>query len=252
MGVDSGLPDFRGTEGFWRAYPALRRVGKSFVDIANPRAFRENPGEAWAFYGHRLNLYRSVMPHEGFGVLARHSRRLPAGAFVFTSNVDGHFQRSGFTETGIFECHGSIHHLQCTVPCSPLVWSAQSLEIEVDEEAFTACGNLPLCPRCGSLARPNILMFGDDRWVPARSDAQEGRFDSWIRPFGEMRRKLVVLEMGAGLAIPTVRLAAERASRALGALLIRINPRDFEGPPGTIGIPLPAREALEELMRGFG
>lgn len=23
MGVDSGLPDFRGREGFWRAYPAL-------------------------------------------------------------------------------------------------------------------------------------------------------------------------------------------------------------------------------------
>ena len=26
MGVDSGLPDFRGDEGFWRAYPALGRA----------------------------------------------------------------------------------------------------------------------------------------------------------------------------------------------------------------------------------
>ena len=29
MGIDSGLPDFRGPEGFWRAYPALglQRLG---------------------------------------------------------------------------------------------------------------------------------------------------------------------------------------------------------------------------------
>ena len=39
MGVDSGLPDFRGQEGFWRAYPALRHQGLSFEDMANPVRF---------------------------------------------------------------------------------------------------------------------------------------------------------------------------------------------------------------------
>ncbi|MEA3086374.1 MAG: hypothetical protein QOC89_4071 [Paraburkholderia sp.] len=33
MGVDSGLPDFRGAEGFWRAYPALHAEGVHFEDI---------------------------------------------------------------------------------------------------------------------------------------------------------------------------------------------------------------------------
>ena len=41
MGVDSGLPDFRGNEGFWKAYPALGRAKKSFTDMANP-------ADAWA------------------------------------------------------------------------------------------------------------------------------------------------------------------------------------------------------------
>lgn len=50
-GVDSGLPDFRGEEGFWRAYPALGQVGLSFYDIASPRAFRAHPERAWGFYG---------------------------------------------------------------------------------------------------------------------------------------------------------------------------------------------------------
>ena len=30
MGVDSGLPDFRGKDGFWRAYPALREAQIDF------------------------------------------------------------------------------------------------------------------------------------------------------------------------------------------------------------------------------
>ena len=36
MGVDSGLPDFRGDQGFWKAYPPLKHLGKNFVDMATP------------------------------------------------------------------------------------------------------------------------------------------------------------------------------------------------------------------------
>ena len=35
MGVDSGLPDFRGTQGFWRAYPVLAKLGLSFEEMAD-------------------------------------------------------------------------------------------------------------------------------------------------------------------------------------------------------------------------
>ncbi len=43
MGVDSGLPDFRGTEGFWRAYPAYAKLGLDFASMANPRWFERRP-----------------------------------------------------------------------------------------------------------------------------------------------------------------------------------------------------------------
>jgi NAD-dependent SIR2 family protein deacetylase len=42
-GIDSGLPDFRGTEGFWKAYPALAKGGIAFTDIASPDAFAAHP-----------------------------------------------------------------------------------------------------------------------------------------------------------------------------------------------------------------
>ena len=64
MGVDSGLPDFRGEHGFWKAYPALGRAKISFDSIASPEAFEKNPRLAWGFYGHRLKLYRETVPHE--------------------------------------------------------------------------------------------------------------------------------------------------------------------------------------------
>lgn len=58
MGVDSGLPDFRGVGGFWQAYPALGRAKIRFEEIASPATFERDPTLAWGFYGHRLNLYR--------------------------------------------------------------------------------------------------------------------------------------------------------------------------------------------------
>ena len=113
MGVDSGLPDFRGTEGFWRAYPALQEARIDFESIANPAALNDTPELAWGFYGHRLALYRRTVPHAVFAILKRWGERMAKGAFVFTSNVDGQFQKAGFDPQRIHECHGSIHHLQC-------------------------------------------------------------------------------------------------------------------------------------------
>ena len=134
MGVDSGLPDFRGNEGLWRAYPKLGKHQISFVEIANPNAFADNARLAWGFYGHRLNRYRETQPHDGFRILQDMAKKLPHGAFVFTSNVDGQFQKAGFDESRIVECHGSIHHLQCCTPCSASIWPADKLSVKIDEE----------------------------------------------------------------------------------------------------------------------
>ena len=46
MGVDSGLPDFRGTEGFWRAYPVIAKLGLSFEEMANPAWFQTDPRDS--------------------------------------------------------------------------------------------------------------------------------------------------------------------------------------------------------------
>jgi NAD-dependent SIR2 family protein deacetylase len=247
MGVDSGLPDFRGDEGFWKAYPAYRHLGLAFSDMANPRWFEENPSLAWGFYGHRLNLYRSTTPHAGFDVLRRYATKMKHGAFVFTSNVDGAFQKAGFDPQRVVECHGSIHHVQCTKGCGVGIMDANDVHVKVDPKTFESQGALPTCPRCGELLRPNILMFGDPMWEYNRADSQEKRMIEWTQDLVDKRAAIVVLEVGAGTHIPSVRAKSSSLSNLLNAPLIRINTRDSQGLPGTLSLPMKAKEALIEL-----
>lgn len=111
MGIDSGLPDFRGKNGFWRAFPPLAKLNLNFQDMATPNLFHHDPLLAWGFYGLRLNSYRKTIPHAGFHLLKKWAKHKQHGAFVYTSNVDGQFQKAGFPPHQVIECHGSIHHL---------------------------------------------------------------------------------------------------------------------------------------------
>jgi NAD-dependent SIR2 family protein deacetylase len=250
MGVDSGLPDFRGNEGFWKAYPPIARMGKSFFEMANPVWFQENPRLAWAFYGHRLNLYRMTTPHKGFGQLLHMGKEKPGGYFVFTSNVDGQFQKGGYSARQIEECHGSIHYFQCVRPCSDNIWDARDIDVLVDEDVFEALEPLPRCKNCGSLARPNVLMFGDWAWIATRTLSQRKRLAAWLETTYSNNHPLAVEEIGAGEAVPSVRNQVEQAIRKYKARLIRINPRDYHVPDKThVALPLSGAEAVDGIFR---
>ncbi|MCS6977944.1 MAG: hypothetical protein NZM31_13180, partial [Gemmatales bacterium] len=111
------------------------------------------------------------------------------------------------------------------------------------EATMRAVEPLPKCPQCGGLARPNVLMFGDWEWDERRTAEQEGRLERWL---DEIRgRRLAVVEIGAGQAVPTVRRFSESVTQMLGASLIRINPREPDG--ADVAIPLGALDALRRL-----
>jgi NAD-dependent SIR2 family protein deacetylase len=244
-GVDSGLPDFRGNQGFWRAYPPYEKLGVDFVSLANPRWFRSDPTLAWGFYGHRLNLYRQTQPHDGFHILLSWASRMKHGAFVFTSNVDGHFQRAGFPEDRIAEVHGSVLWMQCLKDCGAGIFAPDSTPVVIDEEAMRAQEPLPKCSKCGALARPNILMFNDWDWDGSRSSIQQGRLNAWLRQMGNS--PMVIVECGAGTAIPTVRQFCEDLADGARRKLVRINLRVPDAPDGQIALAMGALEALRAI-----
>ena len=248
IGVDSGLPDFRGNQGFWNAYPALAKAQLDFTEVANPRTFEKDQNLAWGFYGHRLDLYRKTVPNRGFDVLKKWSELVPLGHWIFTSNVDGQFQKAGFSEEKINECHGSIHHLQCMGECVAGVWSADEFIPKVDSEECRLKNEPPMCIACAGLARPNIVMFGDWNWVNERNQAQRRRELRWFDEVVNSLGNVAIVEIGAGTSIPSVRHFSHRISREFGARIIRINPREPQVPSSKdVGIVAGATLALQAI-----
>ena len=249
LGVDAGLPDFRGKDGFWRAYPALGRARLHFQDIASPDAFRERPRLAWGFYGHRLKMYRETEPGPTVRILMEVARRIPDGTHVFTSNVDGAFQKAGFEPSRVVECHGTIHRMQCLDGCLGDVWSADAWLPEVDEATCALKNDVPTCPHCGGVARPNILMFGDGAWIDHSMRVQHARLQGWRNKVD----RLLVIEIGAGTAIPTVRIFGESQE----APIVRINPVDAKAEAGRgVSLSMSGIEAMRGIAstlieRGF-
>jgi NAD-dependent SIR2 family protein deacetylase len=240
MGVDSGLPDFRGDAGFWQAYPALARSQVRFAEIATPARFHTTPHVSWGFYGHRLQLYRATVPHAGFAIVRELAARTANGYFVFTSNVDGQFQQAGFDPARIVECHGAIERSQCLDGCTDAIWASDAVISRVDEDSGLLLDPLPRCHNCGGLARPNILMFNDSGWLGHVTDMQAARYATWRAGV----RRLAVIELGAGTAIPSVR----RFGEGQHAPLVRINPRESSVAPGRgVGLALGALDGLRAL-----
>lgn len=242
MGVDSGLPSFRDQNGFWEAYPAYRKLGVNFMEVATPRHLVEDPTFGWGFYGSRANQYRDTVPHAGFSLLKDWIERFDLEWFSVTSNVDGQFQKAGFDEDHIEEVHGSIHYLQCHKPCKPEIWRHNEV-FDVDPESMRAT-RTPSCIHCGELARPNILMFNDWWYIPVRSNAQNRRYKEFIE---DCPKPIVVIEIGAGRAIPTIRYISESIARQYQATIVRINIREPQITEPHISIATGGVAALERI-----
>jgi len=247
MSVDSGLPDYRGTKGFWTAYPAF--TGRTYAEIAGPTLMQDNPEQAWAFFGHCLDLYRGTQPHLGYFKLREALEQLGKDYFVFTSNIDGFFGKSGYLTSNIYAVHGSIYRLQCRrgLDCGSHTWSAQDLHIDVDMQQMLATSALPRCIKCEDIARPNVLLFGDRHWVPHAVIEEENRYEAWLAKQKAEGKQILSIELGAGKAVPTVRVECQRRGRNL----VRINLREFEAAPHEVSLPLSALEAIEGIFSGI-
>jgi NAD-dependent SIR2 family protein deacetylase len=253
LALDSGLPDLRAPETFWATYPPYKALGLSLSELSNPKWFQTDPGLVWGFYGHLLDLYRKTTPHPGYALLQRWCQGPARGGFVFTSNVDGQFQKAGFDPERLVESQGSLQALQCTRGCGQAVFALTSMTVTVDPQTFRSRPPWPTCPRCNKIARPNILMNNDGQFDGSSVNVQQKRFNEWL--LSSPPRALVVLECGAATSIPSVRHLGEQIARQFKGTLVRINQTEAEVPPDMSAIslalaPLEAATAIATHMEG--
>jgi NAD-dependent deacetylase len=143
---ESGVPTFRGKDGLWRKYDAMR--------LATIDAFYDNPKLVWEWYAERRQNIISARPNAGHSAIAELQKY--KDVIVLTQNIDGLHQRSG--SNTVLELHGSIIRIKCTV-------------CDFQKDFLENFDILPPKCNCGAILRPDVVWFGEplplDVWTSA-------------------------------------------------------------------------------------
>jgi len=140
MSSESGVRTFRGEDGYWREHRA--------EDLASPEGLRRDPVLVWEWYGERLKAYGDIQPHAGYYALVQLQERI-GQLPVVTQNIDGLLQKAGLTD--VIELHGSLRTASCMKRCG-------APPVPITEELFES---LPPRCSCGSILRPDVVLFGE-------------------------------------------------------------------------------------------
>lgn len=234
MGVDAGIPDFRGKSGLWSAEK------DNFIKFASGPAWHEHPLETWNFYIARFISCQSLEPHRGYYDLKNILEKQNKDVYVMTSNVDGHFEKAGYLVDKIYTIHGDLKHIQCSNKCCRDTYPMPQFTHEL-----TNISEAPHCPKCGSVMRPVVMMFNDPWMVTTKIDLQAMACLNWILS----KNNIVGIEIGAGLVVPSLRIYGEERT----STLIRINPYDFQvNRPQDISIEATAIDGIDTLINLLG
>ncbi len=145
VSTESGIPDFRSTDGLYNqqyAYPPETILSHTF--------YRERPEEFFRFY-----LDKILIPAQNAGPNAAHQRLAQwekEGKLrtVITQNIDGLHQAAG--SRNVLELHGSILRNYCE-KCG-CFHTAQEVE-----ESLRAGKMVPRCKKCGGRVKPDVVLY---------------------------------------------------------------------------------------------
>ncbi|MEQ8677854.1 MAG: NAD-dependent deacylase [Aggregatilineales bacterium] len=156
ISTDSGIPDFRSHDsGLWQ--------GVDPMNVASIFGFKKNPS---AFYNWVAPLTRTTIeakPSAGHMALADLERMGKLDSII-TQNIDMLHTRAG--NKTIFELHGHMREATC-INCFT-VYDAKPILHKFLEDA-----EVPLCPTCGGVLKPNVILFGEQLPIRALQGAQD-------------------------------------------------------------------------------
>ena len=184
---ESGIPTFRGKDGYWRKYDPMK--------LASIDAFYDDPKLVWEWYEDRRKNILDVKPNEGHFAISQMEEF--KDVVILTQNIDGLHQRSG--STNVLELHGSIIRIKCTV-CDFLDNITENFE------------SLPPKCKCGSMLRPDVVWFGEP--LPQ---------NIWQSAIKEASICDVMIIVGTSLVVSPANTLPVYAKQN-GAILIEVNP----------------------------
>jgi NAD-dependent deacetylase len=223
VSVASGIPPFRGPGGLWND-PNVER-------FAHRESLDDDPEGAWKFFALLRSAALKARPNAAHQALVRLEQSLrPDQSFLLiTQNVDGLHQRAGSRQ--VAEIHGSILRTRC---------SNFDCDLKSFEDAGIHTDKKPICPRCGSILRPDLVLFGEQCILDAE----------WAVKMALRKVDLFVAVGTSGTVYPANGYA--RSARYVGAETVYINLEPLEGGDGTFDRSIlgKAEEVLPRIVRG--
>ncbi|UJR78291.1 SIR2 family NAD-dependent protein deacylase [Sandaracinus amylolyticus] len=159
ISAESGIPTFRGPEGYWTIGSKNYRA----EELATYDAFTRMPEEVWAWYLYRRSVCRAASANAAHLALVELERALGDRFLLVTQNVDGLHLRAGNTLARTFQIHGNIDYLRCEdehprireIPAGIALEWPKTRRIDDAERALLQC-----CGR-GRWSRPHVLWFDE-------------------------------------------------------------------------------------------
>lgn len=199
ISADSGLPTYRGVGGLYDS--EATEDGLHIEEALSGEIFAVRPDITWKYLIQIEENCRGAQPnaaHQAIASLDKHLDRV----MVFTQNVDGLHRQAGSRE--IIEIHGNLQALQCT-----------SCDYEETTPDFAGREVPPLCPECGAVLRPKVVLFGEvlpedklDHFIGALQEGFDIVFSIGTSSVFPYITQPVVFAAGSG--IPTVEINPSR------------------------------------------
>ena len=152
VSTESGIPDFRSVDGLYNQkydYPPETILSHTF--------FIKKPSEFYRFYRDKI-LIDGVQPNTTHKKLAELEKAGKLKAIV-TQNIDGLHQKAGSKE--VYEIHGTVAKNHCT-RCNRFFTGDEVtalIDASLADDADPGKRYLPLCPDCGGLIKPDVVLY---------------------------------------------------------------------------------------------
>ena len=173
ISAESGIPTFRGHEGFWT-------IGsKNYMpsEMATGAMLHQKPEEVWKWYLFRFGICVDALPNPGHTAVVELERLLGDRFRLITQNVDGLHLRAGNTPERTYQIHGNLYSMRCRDECSLDVYPLPLKQLMKPQLQGLSQEDWEIlkCPACGSMTRPHVLFF--DEYY----DEHHYKFESTLR-----------------------------------------------------------------------
>jgi NAD-dependent deacetylase len=158
ISAESGIPTFRGPEGYWTVGSTVYQP----EEMATYRMFRKNPRAVWQWYLYRQSVCRNARPNAGHLALVELEKRLTGRFLLVTQNVDNLHLRAGQTPEKTFQIHGNLFQVRCAGECGEEIRPMpEGIDFNTGQTLTEDQWLRLTCPRCTELLRPHVLWFDE-------------------------------------------------------------------------------------------